>query len=358
MKISRATAFSNFPKFSFAGVFAKFSIGIVSAKVSAEYVLTVCVVSIKSADYHSNEQNQQPSARMKRILKRQKAFTLIELLVVIAIIAILAAMLLPALAAAKRKAQRINCISNLRQIGISFRMWGDDNQDRYPQTVSVSQGGAGEWVYSASYPARGTPPAPYSAGYYPAGVFTVMSNILDNPALLACPSDSSPHANLSGSPTTTAATNWSQFFAAPNSTTITVNPINDSYLSYFVGGDAIDTQPQSILAGDRNIGNNNNTSTGGAAAAAPAMFSAGSAANGPAVSGGGNGGTGGTASGGTTSPVGVQWYSWAWSANDIHLGAGNLLLGDGSAQQASISDLYNDLINATNSPPSPFYDFP
>ena len=65
-------------------------------------------------------------------MKIKKAFTLIELLVVIAIIAILAALLLPSLAKSKEYAKRVECVNNIRQLGMAVTMYADDSDGKYP----------------------------------------------------------------------------------------------------------------------------------------------------------------------------------------------------------------------------------
>jgi prepilin-type N-terminal cleavage/methylation domain-containing protein len=104
---------------------------------------------------------------------RCSAFTLIELLVVIAIIAILAALLLPVLAKAKEKANRITCLNNFKQLLLAHTMYAGDNNDyvahpnadsAYPWTSGTAGGDQPGWLYRT-----GTTPAGLGGGV-PAGV--------------------------------------------------------------------------------------------------------------------------------------------------------------------------------------------
>jgi len=209
--------------------------------------------------------------------RHRQAFTLIELLVVIAIIAILAALLLPALARAKARAKRIQCVSNLRQAGLGWRLWSNDQDGRFPWQVKTSEGGSFERRNAWQH-------------------FVVASNEFASPTLLTCPADSRKPAQ-----------HWAQSpggFAWPGTG-------QNNALSYFVGLDASESRPTAIFSGDRNV-------TGGRANVACANIQSGF-----------------IDAYGLELPEApdVLWRS------DLHVRAGNILRADGSAHQLSTEGL-------------------
>ena len=154
-----------------------------------------------------------PRQRCEPSKYRQCGLTVWETLLVVAVLAVLAALFLPGLAKSRMKVKRIGCTNNLKQIGLSFRLWAGDNNDKFPDQVSVTNGGTRELVGSGMAYVH----------------FLVMSNELSTPRILVCPADTNR----------LAATNWNSF--------------GNGNLGYFVALNATDRQPQMFLSGDDNF---------------------------------------------------------------------------------------------------------
>ena len=155
-----------------------------------------------------------PSDRIRFNLARAGLGAL-EVLVVIATLALLLIFLvIPSTShSSRRKANRMKCVSNLKQIGLSVWMWARDHGDEFPWAVSITSNGVKELAFSGDV----------------AEIFRSMSNELTTPKVLTCPDDSKGYP----------ASDWAK--------------LNNGKISYFIGLDANGTNREMILSGDRNL---------------------------------------------------------------------------------------------------------
>ncbi|HXI70325.1 MAG TPA: type II secretion system protein [Verrucomicrobiae bacterium] len=143
------------------------------------------------------------------------ALTLVEVLVLIVVLAVLAmVVILPAYQAAGGNAKSINCVNNLKQVGLAFRIWAGDNGEKFPMQVSVANGGTMELATGTNAWIN----------------FVVMSNELATPKILYCTADKGR----------VAATNFQASF-------------NNESLSYFASLDANTNSTHALLSGDANF---------------------------------------------------------------------------------------------------------
>lgn len=228
------------------------------------------------------------------------AFTLLEMMVVVGVVVLLFLMFIPKTTGCRTKATTINCVNNLKQVGLSFRMWAGDNGEKYPMQIAVTNGGPLQQVALSN----GT------GAVFMYQIFQVMSNELGTPKITICPADG--YRNY--------ATNFGGHFT----------DLGNTAVSYFVGKDADESNPQQYLAGDRNIGIK------------------------PAYGWSGNDPDGGVTGFSPNSGATGSYRSLATYAKDVrlqwtdklHQAMGNVCLADGSVQQYTSAKMRAGITNA------------
>jgi prepilin-type N-terminal cleavage/methylation domain-containing protein/prepilin-type processing-associated H-X9-DG protein len=249
--------------------------------------------------------------------KRRNGFTLIELLVVLVILAVLIGMFLPAWNRAKGKARRISCVGRLKNIGLAYRIFATDHNGSFPWALnptnqhSTAIQGAFAWQH-----------------------FVAVSNELSTPEIILCPADGIQPGTPADIPRVKAP-NWLAFpRLAPTAA-------GNRFVSYFVGLDASEENPQTILGGDRNL-------SADVSAATPNLIRNGGATRGPL---GPNGSFQILPAAANTFPVNAATRNFGFTTR-THDGSGNILLGDGSVQQvtsARFREAIRDSVSTTDS---------
>ena len=160
---------------------------------------------------------------LRRPEYNRRAFAVKDLCFTLVGLFILAVLTIPMTFEHKKAAVRINCVNNLKQVALGFRIWSGDNDDRYPMAVFTNdQGGP---LYASTD----------SMFRY----FQVMSNEFPTPKILICPQDWERNP----------ATNFGTGFSSQNT-------------SYFIGLEAVESNTNMFLSGDRSLSNGNLLSNG------------------------------------------------------------------------------------------------
>ena len=233
--------------------------------------------------------------------------TLIGVVVIIFCLMILAGLLLPSLSRGGARAPRIKCISNQKQIGLAYRIFSNDHDDKYPFNVE------GQRLYDSD-PGRhgqgGNPLLYRDAGSEAWMHLQSLSNELSSAKVLMCPAD----RNRKNNEAIDLGQGQKSFSHASK---------RNQALSYFIGLEADESKPQSILGGDRNI--------------------AGQSATGPIVDESLPAMPGGVHLLGPNDSRGAR-RRWSNNPNNaIHDLQGNITLADGSVQQVSGQKLEDQL---------------